>query len=145
MLKERRRGPLEVVFVWKFDRFARILKALISSLELCRLLGIDFVSVTDAVDTSLPAGELVFEMIGAIALKPNIESLLIQKPVSSPAQSTHASSAEAHRGSLSLEAALFPSKIKAEYLLAQHCSSTFVPDSLQASPQTSARISVLSP
>jgi hypothetical protein len=94
MLKERRRDPLEVVFVWKFDRFARILKALISSLELCRLLGIDFVSVTDAVDTSLPAGELVFEMIGAIAQKPNIESLLIEKAVSSPAQSTDASSAE---------------------------------------------------
>jgi DNA invertase Pin-like site-specific DNA recombinase len=53
MLKERRSDPLEVVFVWRFDRFARILKALISSLELCRLLGIDFVSVTDAVDTSL--------------------------------------------------------------------------------------------
>jgi DNA invertase Pin-like site-specific DNA recombinase len=30
-------------------------------------LGIDFVSVTEAVDTSLPAGELVFQMIGAVA------------------------------------------------------------------------------
>jgi DNA invertase Pin-like site-specific DNA recombinase len=32
-----------------------------------RALGIDFVSVTEAVDTSLPAGELVFQMIGAVA------------------------------------------------------------------------------
>jgi DNA invertase Pin-like site-specific DNA recombinase len=67
MLKDCRRGSVDVVVVWKFDRFARSLKALISGLELCRSLGIDFVSVTEAVDTSLPAGELVFQMIGAVA------------------------------------------------------------------------------
>jgi DNA invertase Pin-like site-specific DNA recombinase len=53
--------------VWKFDRFARSLKQLMSGLETCRALGIDFVSVTEAVDTSLPAGELMFQMIGAVA------------------------------------------------------------------------------
>ena len=67
MLKDCRRGSVDVVVVWKFDRFARSLQALISGLELCRSLGIDFVSVTEAVDTSLPAGELVFQMIGAVA------------------------------------------------------------------------------
>jgi DNA invertase Pin-like site-specific DNA recombinase len=67
MLRDCRRGSVDVVVVWKFDRFARSLKALISGLELCRSLGIDFVSVTEAVDTSLPAGELVFQMIGAVA------------------------------------------------------------------------------
>ena len=36
-------------------------------LELCRALGIDFVSVTEAVDTSVPAGEMLFQMIGAVA------------------------------------------------------------------------------
>jgi len=46
---------------------ARSLNALICGLELCRSLGIDFVSVTEAVDTSLPAGELMFQMIGAVA------------------------------------------------------------------------------
>jgi DNA invertase Pin-like site-specific DNA recombinase len=67
MLKECRRGSIDVIVVWKFDRFARSLQALISGLELCRSLGIDFVSVTEAIDTSLPAGELVFQMIGAVA------------------------------------------------------------------------------
>jgi DNA invertase Pin-like site-specific DNA recombinase len=67
LLKDCRRGSVDVVVVWKFDRFARSLNALISGLELCRSLGIDFVSVTEAVDTSLPAGELVFQMIGAVA------------------------------------------------------------------------------
>jgi DNA invertase Pin-like site-specific DNA recombinase len=65
--KACRRGSIDVVVVWKFDRFARSLKQLMSGLEMCRALGIDFVSVTEAIDTSLPAGELVFQMIGAVA------------------------------------------------------------------------------
>ncbi len=67
LLKGCRRGSVDVVVVWKFDRFARSLKQLMSGLEMCRALGIDFVSVTEAVDSSLPAGELVFQMIGAVA------------------------------------------------------------------------------
>jgi DNA invertase Pin-like site-specific DNA recombinase len=67
LMKACRRGSVDVVVVWKFDRFARSLKQLMSGLETCRALGIDFVSVTEAVDTSLPAGELVFQMIGAVA------------------------------------------------------------------------------
>ena len=53
--------------VWRFDRFARSLRQLMSGLEMCRALGIDFVSVTESIDTSLPSGELVFQMIGAVA------------------------------------------------------------------------------
>ena len=68
MLKECRHRSIDVAVVWKFDRFARSLKNLIAGgLELCRALGIDFVSVTEAVDTSLPAGEMLFQMIGAVA------------------------------------------------------------------------------
>ena len=60
--------------------FARSLKNLIAGLELCRALGIDFVSVTEAVDTSLPAGEMLFHMIGAVA---QIERSLIAERVRS--------------------------------------------------------------
>src|SRR4029077_14301582 len=67
LLKDCKRRTIDVVVVWKFDRFARSLKNLISGLEFCRALGIDFVSVTEAVDTSLPAGEMLFQMIGAVA------------------------------------------------------------------------------
>ena len=67
MLKACRRGSVDVIVVWKFDRFARSLKQLMSGLEMCRALGIDFVSVTESIDTSLPSGELVFQMIGAVA------------------------------------------------------------------------------
>ena len=67
LLRDCRRGSSDVLVVWKFDRFARSLKQLISGLELCRAFGIDFVSVTESIDTSLPSGELVFMMIGAVA------------------------------------------------------------------------------
>ena len=80
LLKDCRRGSVDVLVVWKFDRFARSLNALISGLETCRSMGIDFVSVTEAVDTSLPAGELVFQMIGAVA---QFERSLISERVKS--------------------------------------------------------------
>jgi DNA invertase Pin-like site-specific DNA recombinase len=67
MMNDCRRGSIDVLVVWKFDRFARSLRTLISGLELCRALGIDFVSVTEAVDTSLPMGEMLFHIIGAVA------------------------------------------------------------------------------
>jgi DNA invertase Pin-like site-specific DNA recombinase len=67
LMKACRLGSVDVVVVWKFDRFARSLKQLMSGLEMCRALGIDFVSVTESIDTSLPSGELVFQMIGAVA------------------------------------------------------------------------------
>ena len=67
LMKACRRGSIDVLVVWKFDRFARSLKQLMSGLEMCRALGIDFVSVTESIDTSLPSGELVFQMIGAVA------------------------------------------------------------------------------
>jgi DNA invertase Pin-like site-specific DNA recombinase len=62
-----RRLKVNVVVVWKFDRFARSLKQLLNALELFRKLGIAFVSCTEAIDTSLPHGEMLFQIIGAIA------------------------------------------------------------------------------
>jgi len=67
LLEDCRRGKIEVVVVWKFDRFARSLKQLLNALDLFRSLGIDFVSCTEAIDTSLPHGEMLFQIIGAIA------------------------------------------------------------------------------
>jgi DNA invertase Pin-like site-specific DNA recombinase len=62
-----RRRKIDVVLVWKFDRFARSLRQLVTALEEFRQLGIDFVSCTEAIDTSIPTGELVFQIFGAIA------------------------------------------------------------------------------
>jgi DNA invertase Pin-like site-specific DNA recombinase len=66
-LEDSRRKRFDIVVVWKFDRFARSLKQLVNALELFRTLGIAFVSCTEAIDTSLPHGEMLFQIIGAIA------------------------------------------------------------------------------
>jgi len=87
LLKDCRHRSIDVVVVWKFDRFARSLKNLIAGLELCRALGIDFVSVTEAVDTSLPAGEMLFQMIGAVA---QFERSLIAERVKSGLENARA-------------------------------------------------------
>ena len=79
-MKDCRRRAIDVVAVWKFDRFARSLKTLISGLELSGAFGIDFVSVTEAVDTSLPAGGMLFQIIGAVA---QFERSLISERVKS--------------------------------------------------------------
>ena len=67
LLADCRRRKIDVVVVWKFDRFARSLKQLLNALELFRTLDIAFVSCTEAIDTSLPHGEMLFQIIGAIA------------------------------------------------------------------------------
>jgi DNA invertase Pin-like site-specific DNA recombinase len=67
MLQDCRRRKFDVVLVWKFDRFARSLRTLLSGLEVCRAFGIDFVSITEAVDTSLASGECLFQILGAMA------------------------------------------------------------------------------
>jgi len=67
MISDCRRRKVDVVVVWKFDRFCRSLKQLLNALELFRELGIGFVSCTEAIDTSLPHGEMLFQIIGAIA------------------------------------------------------------------------------
>jgi DNA invertase Pin-like site-specific DNA recombinase len=67
LLGDCQRRRVDVVVVWKFDRFARSLRQLVNALELFRKLGIAFVSCTEAIDTSLPHGEMIFQIIGAIA------------------------------------------------------------------------------
>jgi DNA invertase Pin-like site-specific DNA recombinase len=67
LLADCRQKKIDFVVVWKFDRFARSLKQLLNALELFRTLNIGFVSCTEAIDTSLPHGEMLFQIIGAIA------------------------------------------------------------------------------
>jgi DNA invertase Pin-like site-specific DNA recombinase len=67
LMRDARRRLFDVVLVWKFDRFARSLKHLIESLDEFNALGIDFISLTEGVDTTTPAGQLLFHIVGAVA------------------------------------------------------------------------------
>jgi DNA invertase Pin-like site-specific DNA recombinase len=62
-----RQRKVDVVLVWKFDRFARSLKHLVTALEEFKRLGVDFISATEGVDTTVPSGELLFQILGGIS------------------------------------------------------------------------------
>jgi DNA invertase Pin-like site-specific DNA recombinase len=66
-MADARRGKFSVVAVWRFDRFARSTSHLLRALEEFSALGIDFVSLSEAIDTSTPAGRMVFTVLGAVA------------------------------------------------------------------------------
>jgi DNA invertase Pin-like site-specific DNA recombinase len=57
----------DAVVVWRFDRFARSVSHLLRALETFRALGIEFVSLSEQVDTSTPTGKMVFTVLGAVA------------------------------------------------------------------------------
>ena len=67
LMRDAHKRSFDVVLVWKFDRFARSLKHLIESLDEFSALGIDFISLTEGVDTTTPAGQLLFHIVGAVA------------------------------------------------------------------------------
>jgi DNA invertase Pin-like site-specific DNA recombinase len=67
LMADTRRREFEAVLVWKFDRFARSVSHLLRALETFQALDIDFVSLSEALDTSTPTGKMVFTVLGAVA------------------------------------------------------------------------------
>ena len=63
LMAEAHRRRFDAVVVWKFDRFARSVSHLLRALETFRSLGIDFVSLSEQVDTSTPTGKMVFTVL----------------------------------------------------------------------------------
>ena len=67
LMADAHKRRFEVVCVWRFDRFARSVSHLLRALETFKSLGIDFVSFSEQMDTSTPAGKMVFTVLGAVA------------------------------------------------------------------------------
>ena len=67
MMEDIRKRRLDVVVVWTLDRLARSLRQLLMIAEECQLLGVDLVSLRQNIDTTLPAGRLTFQILGAVA------------------------------------------------------------------------------
>ncbi len=67
LMTDARAGRLDVVAVWRFDRFARSTRHMVVALEEFRALGVDFVSIREAIDTSTSIGKVLFTLISAIS------------------------------------------------------------------------------
>ncbi len=65
MLDQVRAG--DVLLVWKLDRLSRSLKDLLRIIERLDAVGAGFRSLTEAIDTTLPAGRMMMQMLGAFA------------------------------------------------------------------------------
>jgi DNA invertase Pin-like site-specific DNA recombinase len=59
--------PGDVVVVWKLDRLSRSLKDLLHILDKVEAVGADFRSLTEAIDTTTPAGRMMMQMVGSFA------------------------------------------------------------------------------
>ena len=67
LLKDGYACKFDAVVVFKFDRFARSALQLLDALDAFRRRGIDFVSVTENIDTTTSIGRVIFTIIGAFA------------------------------------------------------------------------------
>jgi len=67
LLADARRRRFDAVLVYRYDRFARSLRQLVSALAEFDSLGIHFISLHESVDTSTPSGRLVFAIFASIA------------------------------------------------------------------------------
>jgi DNA invertase Pin-like site-specific DNA recombinase len=73
-----RKRQVDIVLVWRYDRFARSTQALVHALKEFHSLGVDFISYQENIDTTTPQGELIFTVMASIA---QFESALMSERV----------------------------------------------------------------
>lgn len=78
LMNAARAREVDIVLVWKLDRFARSLKNLVTAMMDFQSLNVDFVSFRDNLDLSTPSGRLMVHMLGAFA---EFEASLIKERV----------------------------------------------------------------
>ncbi|WP_371924441.1 recombinase family protein [Aliihoeflea sp. 40Bstr573] len=62
-----RLSQVDVLVVWKPDRLSRSLKDLLLILKMIEEAGAGFRSLTEAIDTTIPAGRMMMHMLGSFA------------------------------------------------------------------------------
>jgi len=65
LLGQLRKG--DVVVVWKLDRLSRSLKDVLTLMDKIQQASAGFQSLTEAIDTTSPAGRMMMQMVGAFA------------------------------------------------------------------------------
>jgi DNA invertase Pin-like site-specific DNA recombinase len=92
----------DAVVVWRFDRFARSVSHLLRALETFKALGVEFVSLSEQVDTSTPTGKMVFTVLGAVA---ELERSLIAERVKAGLRNARAKGKRLGRPRVAVDAA----------------------------------------
>jgi DNA invertase Pin-like site-specific DNA recombinase len=67
LMDAARKRQVDIIIVWKLDRFGRSLKQLVTALDELSGLGIGFISYQDNLDLTTAQGRLMFHIIGAMA------------------------------------------------------------------------------
>lgn len=74
-----RQRQIDVVLVYRFDRFARSVRHLVTALDEFKALGVDFVSYAESIDTGTPLGRALFAIVAALG---ELErSLIVERSV----------------------------------------------------------------
>jgi putative DNA-invertase from lambdoid prophage Rac len=67
LAKDAKRRRFDVLVVWRLDRLGRNLRHLILLLDDLQATGVAFVSLSEGIDATTPAGRLQLHVLGAIA------------------------------------------------------------------------------
>lgn len=101
LMADAHRRKFDVVIVWKFDRFARSVSHLLRALETFNALGVAFISLSEQMDTTTPAGRMVFTVLGAVA---ELERSLIVERVKAGLRNARAKGKRLGRPRLTVDA-----------------------------------------
>jgi len=67
LIDAARRRDIDVVLVWRLDRWGRSVADLVSTLQELTALGVGFVSITEALDLTTPAGRAMAGLLSVFA------------------------------------------------------------------------------
>jgi len=67
LIQAARKRQIDIILVWKLDRFGRSLKHLVTALDELSSLGVGFISYQDNLDLTTAQGRLMFHIIGSMA------------------------------------------------------------------------------
>jgi DNA invertase Pin-like site-specific DNA recombinase len=67
LLEAARRREIDVVLVWRLDRWGRSVTDLLATLQELEHLGVGFVSLTEALDLTTPAGRAMASLLAVFA------------------------------------------------------------------------------
>lgn len=78
LLQSARKREIDLILVWRLDRWGRSVADLISTLEKLKILGVGFISITEALDLKTPTGR---SMAGLLAVFAEFEREVLRERI----------------------------------------------------------------